>query len=1228
MPILNQLQTKIQRYWAHWHLPAIYLCTAPKHHRCGVFILFPKMATATFYCGLAGIVAYKTPSKPETVDITTLEQVVAGFGPETAVEKQIDIDSLQTAAKALKRPAAFIAFFQDEELIQKLDVLTQKLNQLIMAKSGWHKNNKAQLSANENKTIDQQLEQLRDIHWSLSMELKNNLDQVMDLARHLPTPVSPQALATLRNLNAVLNSIDRLEVRGRDSAGISLLFVIEEAVLNQIEAQLQKEQLTEQLTQRKNTPVLGNGHIHFNTEACENKQAAITFTYKIASEIGKLGDNIRFLRQELQSDRILKALLSSPILYHTVLSHTRWASVGDITEPNCHPIDNISEDTVPSKSIIHVCLNGDIDNYRDIQKRLMEQGRQFSSMITTDTKIIPVLIEQYYREGMPIEQAFRTAVSQFAGSHAISMHTDLAPGKLFIAQKGSGQTVFIGIAEDHYMPVSEVYGFVEETSAFIKLDGEKKAQGRQGLTQGQIFILDQSSPGGLDGITACYYDGTPLELSEEDIQTTDITSRDIDRQDYPHYFLKEISEAPGSIEKTLSGRWGVAQKDATLKSIQLSQKELPDVIRDALTGGRIQRIYFIGQGTAGVAATACAELANYYLNYPTLRIGALKASELSGFFINGNDGKHSLADMLVVAISQSGTTADTNRTVDMVKEHGAHTLAIVNRRDSDLTFKTDGVIYTSSGRDIEMSVASTKAFYTQIVAGALLGLFMAHTMEKRTIKEISDEIDHLTTLPSAMRQIMRHKDEIAVSAHKLANTKTYWAVVGSGPNKAAADEIRIKLSELCYKTISSDYVEDKKHIDLSSEPLIIVCAAGTRPAVHADLVKDTAIFSAHKAATIVITDEGDDAFGPYANYVHAIPRVPEHLAPIVNTMVGHLWGYYAAQTIHNSSRFLFDFRESLKKMLDDYASQGFDVYEVVLEQLFREKMAAFYRQFRQHVFPSILGISLTADLTLLLKYLTGRLPVADFEMDFSLRGTAVNMLDTLFDRLNQGINLLTRPIDAIKHQAKTVTVGTSRLVERNIGILFDALASHHIDAARLINRNVLVLRHLQKVVDGIRGTILYRIENLDLLGAPTPETTIIVEQKSGVLKPIPSRVESNTQLKGTKEIIVREGNIYIGKGRKDDRSILVIPILSEVPRATNKIDHLLLLNISFKERVAIKDKITALGGKFERIRNIVQENSLQWQDRSLELFALDDLFGISAEKIAEKIVAANREIVD
>jgi glucosamine--fructose-6-phosphate aminotransferase (isomerizing) len=226
----------------------------------------------------------------------------------------------------------------------------------------------------------------------------------------------------------------------------------------------------------------------------------------------------------------------------------------------------------------------------------------------------------------------------------------------------------------------------------------------------------------LDGIQARYYDGTPLDLNENDIKFTEITSRDIDRQNFPHYFLKEISESPDSVEKTLQNRWKIKENKQSHYTIVLDETIIPQSLQKALITDQIKRIFFIGQGTAGVAALACANTLNYYLDNPSVQISALKASEFSGFQLNENDAENAMADTLVVAISQSGTT--------MVKERGAYTLAIVNRRDSDITFKVKGVMYTSSGRDLEMSVASTKAFYSQIVAGAILGLNIARLCAK------------------------------------------------------------------------------------------------------------------------------------------------------------------------------------------------------------------------------------------------------------------------------------------------------------------------------------------------------------------------------------------------------------------------------------------------------------------------------------------------------------------
>jgi glucosamine--fructose-6-phosphate aminotransferase (isomerizing) len=584
-----------------------------------------------------------------------------------------------------------------------------------------------------------------------------------------------------------------------------------------------------------------------------------------------------------------------------------------------------------------------------------------------------------------------------------------------------------------------------------------------------------------------------------------------------------------------------------------------------------------------------------------------------------------MADALVIVISQSGTTTDTNRTVDMVKERGAYTLAIVNRRDSDITFKVDGVMYTSGGRDIEMSVASTKAFYSQIVAGAVLGLYIARLKKRRDDEFVSQEIKNLLELPDHMRSVLALKDEIAVSAKTHAVTKTYWAAVGSGPNKASADEIRIKLSELCYKTISSDFVEDKKHIDLSSEPLIIVCAAGTRNTVIGDIIKDTAIFKAHKATPIVITNQGENRFGPYAEAVFQVPAIQEHLAPILNTLVGHIWGYYAALAINDGSRFLYEIKENVHTTIKDFSGQGLDIYEIILEKSFQEKIAKYYNQFRQQKsekrFPSIIGFDAASDLTLLLKYLSGRLPVADFEIDFSQKGTATNMINTFFACLGKSINYLARPVDAIKHQAKTVTVGTSRISDRIEGILFEALEREKFNISQLTTSNILVLKNLQNIIDQIKGSILYQIKELNLLGEPIDKSTIEIIKKAGVSKKMPSRVDKDKKLQGTKRIVVNKGNVYIGKGRRDGRNMIIIPIMSSNENKINFINYLLLLHISFKKDIPLSVRIKALGGKYENIKNIVLENNIKWNDDYLEYIQIVELFGWSAEKVSNAILS-------
>jgi glucosamine--fructose-6-phosphate aminotransferase (isomerizing) len=167
---------------------------------------------------------------------------------------------------------------------------------------------------------------------------------------------------------------------------------------------------------------------------------------------------------------------------------------------------------------MHVCLNGDIDNYQALKQEYeQETGRTVPEAISTDTKLIPLRIQRYLQRGQSVEEAFRLAVNDFDGAHAIVMHTDLAPGRVFLAQKGSGQALFIGLAPDYYVVGSEIYGFVEAASRYLKMDG---------TTQGQIVVLQQASEGDLAGVQAMTYDGTPIVLSPSDVKETELTSRE------------------------------------------------------------------------------------------------------------------------------------------------------------------------------------------------------------------------------------------------------------------------------------------------------------------------------------------------------------------------------------------------------------------------------------------------------------------------------------------------------------------------------------------------------------------------------------------------------------------------------------------------------------------------------------------------------------------------------
>jgi len=1198
-------------------------------------IIFFPLSFNRLYCGFAGLMTCNLPGKsPKTrVDLSLsdvwekmknagLQNILSEGKPAATYLNSVDtLQQLDVIVAGFKREETQSCLFFQADQSVNLSHIVEEMKLFLENEEKKLEEQTVVIDSVDLETINSRLISLKDICWILEKDILANLQKILLLSgTENKSAVSPAAFRKYRKLNLLLNALDRLEVRGRDSAGIQLTFVLKnEKILDSILRQITINGWEDDFRNRTQKGDLLNRSIFMSTgRENDDGTVSVTFTYKTFSIVGELGRNVAELRHVIQCDPILQSFAAEESVCETALTHTRWASVGSITEENCHPVNNYT--IIPSTSPypfypgmeaqINVVLNGDIDNYSALRQSLESQSDLIAPDVTTDTKIIPLQIEKYLMAGNPLTDAFRLALNDFEGSHAIAMTSNLEPGKMFLALKGSGQAIYVGFSDDQYMFSSELYGLVEVMPRFIKMNGEAD----NGKTSGQIFVVDQNGRSGLQGITACFYDGTAIHLTDHDIQTAEITTRDIDRSNYPHYFLKEISESALSIKRTLRGKYRITSSEQNDRHVtfNLGTDIVPNTVRFGLQNGSIHDIVVIGHGTAAVAGQAISDALAYYLKGKGLTISARIASELSGFGLKDN-----LSDTLVITITQSGTTTDTNRAVAMAKERGAHIIAIVNRRQSDITAKSHGVFYTSDGRDIEMSVASTKAFYAQIVAGQVLALYFAKLLGTQTENDIATALRHLESAPQLMDRIFSQRDLIAASVQKTVH-KRYWAIVGSGPNKAAADEIRIKLSELCYKTISSDVIENKKHIDLSAEPLILVCASGNPPPVMEDVVKDVAIFKAHKAAVIVFADEGDHRFDQIADAVITIPVAPTPLHVIFNTMAGHLWGYYAACAIDAESKIFREFRGRLATELTQRAQKKLSVFDTIADVTFRRLINEFYSLFNTHRQKGAfngLDVKTITNLSLLLKYVTGKLPLQDIRQEFRIEANLVNLFDFLDSTLGAAIDELARPIDAIRHQAKTVTVGTSRKEKELKGIIFDLLATLNFSAKNLTYREVLTVNRIQPAIATIRGYTLYDVNGLDEQGNPAEASMIVIRTKGGIAERMKSRADTSTALMGTKRMIVSSGHIYVGKGKSDGMPIVIIPLLGD----NNFVSNLLLMHIYYNEGLTLREKTNVLGYRYHDIRNLVNEFNFPWHDEYLEAFSLEELFSEPIEGIAGRI---------
>lgn len=519
------------------------------------------------------------------------------------------------------------------------------------------------------------------------------------------------------------------------------------------------------------------------------------------------------------------------------IGHTRWATHGQPSEANSHPHTNQAQ----TIAVVH---NGIIENYQELKTKLLKKGVKFRSQ--TDTEVVAHLIDQYMTGDLL--EAVAQAVRQLQGSFALGVISSLAPNCLIGVRKES--PLVVGVTDSQTMLASDVAPILSLSK--------------------QVYYLEDGDIVKIDEVGVAFFDFNLKPLKR---QLTTITwdADAVTKGGFKHFTLKEIHEQPEAIKKTISPRL-----DAN-GQINLE-------IFDKIKPKAIKRIEIIGCGTAYHAGLYGKKLLENLANIP---VEAIVASEYR-YQKNFTD-KHTL----VIAVSQSGETADTLGALKKAKQAGAQTLAITNVVGSSITRLADAVIYTWAGPEI--GVCSTKAYTTQLAIFALLALDLAKRREQISTDFYHSAIDNLTNLPAKLAQILKNQTIYSKIAKAIAH-QTSAFYIGRGMDAYLAMEGALKLKEISYIHTEAFPAGELKHGTIAliapKTPVIVVA---TEPALFDKIKSNIEELKARGAQIILISKSAELA--KLADFTIEIPTVDLVESSLVAALPMQLLAYYTADAL-------------------------------------------------------------------------------------------------------------------------------------------------------------------------------------------------------------------------------------------------------------------------------------------------------------------------------------------